>query len=59
MVLIYYTKLFTLFIQIPVFNAYNVNPDQMSHFAVSDLGLHCLPITVFRVFQLKCVNLDC
>ena len=30
--------------------------DQMSHFAVSDLGLYCLPITLLRVSRLKWVN---
>ena len=30
------------FIEIPVFNANSVNPDQMPQFAASDLGLHCL-----------------
>ena len=26
------------------FNANSVDPDQMPHSAVSDLGLHCLPM---------------
>ena len=26
------------------------DPDQMLHFASSDLGLHCLPITLLGVF---------
>ena len=35
------------FIEIPVFNAKNVDPaDQMLHSAVSDRGLHCLPIII-------------
>ena len=29
------------------------DPDQMSHSVVSDLGLHCLPITLFGVSRLK------
>ena len=29
------------FIEIPVFNANSVDPDQTPHFAASDLGLHC------------------
>ena len=33
------------FIEIPVFNANGVDPDQM-HSAVSDLDLSCLPITL-------------
>ena len=31
------------FIEIPVFNANSVDPDQMSQNPASDLGLHCLP----------------
>ena len=34
------------FIDIPVFNAYSVDPNQMPHSAASDLDLHCLPITL-------------
>ena len=30
--------------------------DQMPHSAASDLGLHCLPITLLRVSRLQCVN---
>ena len=29
--------------------ANNVDPDQMPHYVASDLGLHCLPMTVLRV----------
>ena len=29
--------------------AYNVDPDQMPHYVASDLGLHCLPLTLLRV----------
>ena len=32
------------------------DPDQMPHSAVSDLGLHCLPITLLGVSRLQCVN---
>ena len=32
------------------------NPDQTPHFAASDLGLHCLPITLLGVSQLQWVN---
>ena len=31
------------------------NPDQMLYSAASDLGLHCLPVTHFGVFNLKWV----
>ena len=30
----------------PVFNANIVDPDQTPHSAASDLGLHCLPMSV-------------
>ena len=33
------------FIEIPVFNAKSVDHDQTLRSAVSDLGLHCLPIS--------------
>ena len=29
----------------------NVDPDQMPHYVASDLGLHCLPMTLLRVSQ--------
>ena len=32
----------TMFIEIPVFNANSVDPDQTPRCAASDLGLHCL-----------------
>ena len=32
------------------------DPDQMPHFAVSDLGLHCLSVTLLEVSRLQCVN---
>ena len=34
------------FIEIPVFNVNSVDPDQMPHYAASDLGLHCLPMSL-------------
>ena len=37
------------FIEISVLNANSVNPDQMPHFVASDLGLHCLPVTLLGV----------
>ena len=30
----------------PVVNANSVDPDQMSHSAAFDLGLHCLPVSL-------------
>ena len=32
------------------------DPDQMPRSAVSDLGLHCLPITLLQVSRLEWVN---
>ena len=29
------------------------DPDQMLHFAVFDLGLHCLPVNLFGGLQIK------
>ena len=29
--------------------AYNVDPDQMPHDVASDLGLHCMPMTLLWV----------
>ena len=37
----------------PVVNANSVNPDLTQHSRVSDLDLHCLPITVLEVSRLK------
>ena len=32
------------------------DPDQMLHSAASDLGLHCLPVTLLRISRLQWVN---
>ena len=37
--------------------ANNGDPDQTPHSVVSDLGLHCLPVTLLRVSRLKWVKL--
>ena len=34
------------------------DPDQMPHFAASDLGLHCLSVTLLRVSQLQWVKAE-
>ena len=34
------------------FSANNVESDQTTHYVVSDLGLHCLPMTLYR-FQVR------
>ena len=41
------------FIEIPVFNANSVDPDQTPHSAASYRGLHCLPITLLGVSPTK------
>ena len=46
------------FIEILVINTNSVDPDQMPHSLASDLGLHCWPITISRVSQLKLVKLE-
>ena len=33
--------------------AYSVDPDQMPHDVASDLGLHCLLMTLLQVFQVR------
>ena len=32
------------------------DPDQMPHSAASDLGLHCLPLTLLGIFRLQWAN---
>ena len=34
------------------------DPDQIQHYVVSDLGLHCLPITLLVVSRLQWVNMQ-
>ena len=41
-----YFLLLLCFIKISVSNANIVDPDQMPHSAASDLGLHCLPMSL-------------
>ena len=36
--------------------ANNVDPDQMPHYVASDLGLHCLPMTILPVSRLEWVK---
>ena len=44
------------FTEIPVFNANSVDPDQMLHSVMSDLGLNYLPVTFLEVPRLKWVK---
>ena len=41
------------FARIPVLYANSVDSDQMPHSAVSDLGLHCLPMSLLWNARLK------
>ena len=34
----------------------SVDPDQTPHYVASDLGLHCLPVTLLRVSRKQQVN---
>ena len=44
------------FIEIPVSNANSVDPDQTLCLVTSELGLHCLPSTLFGVSRLKWIE---
>ena len=44
------------FIELPLVNANSVDPDQTQHYVASDLGLHCLQVTLLCVSRLKWVN---
>ena len=44
------------FKEIPVFNANNVEPDQLLHSVGSDLGLHGLPVSLLWDAGLKYVK---
>ena len=41
------------FVEIPMFNANRVDPDQMLYSTASDLGLHYLPMSLLAVSRLK------
>ena len=45
------------FIEIPIINANSIDPDHTPRFAASDLGLHCLPVTILGVSRLKWLNM--
>ena len=46
--------LFQFLQKVPLANT--VDPDQTPHNVASDLGLHCLPMTLFTGFQLNGFN---
>ena len=48
----------TIFIEIPVLNANSVDPDQTLHSAASDLGPHCLPLSLLWDARHKWVKCD-
>ena len=49
-------SLLPCFVGISELNANNVDPDQMTHSAGPDLGLHCLPMSLLWDARLKWVN---
>ena len=51
-----YFLLLQYYIEIPVLNANSVDPDQTPHSATSDLGLHCLPMSLLWDARHKWVN---
>ena len=46
-----YFVAFILFFNGKMLLANTVDPDQMPQYVASDLGLHCLPVTLLRVSQ--------
>ena len=48
-----YIFLLPCIIEILVFNANCVDPDQTSRSVASDLGLHCLPVNLLVVYPTK------
>ena len=46
------------FLLVSCFVEISVDPDQMPCFAASDLGLHCLPMSLIWDARLKWVNSD-
>ena len=46
------------FIEIPVSNANSMDSDQTPRYAASDLGLHCLPVSLLWNARHKWVNQD-
>ena len=45
------------FIEMPVFTTNSVDPDQMPRSTASDLGLHCLPMSLLGDTRHKWVNI--
>ena len=44
------------YIEIPVFNANSLDPNQTPRSAASDLGLHCLPMSLLSDTRYKWVK---
>ena len=49
-------SLLIFFVDISIFKAISVDPDQTPRHAASDLDLHCLPMSLLRDARLKWVN---
>ena len=45
-----------IFVEIPELNENSIDPDWTLHSAASDLGLHCLPMSLLWDARLKWVN---
>ena len=52
-----WSLLLSCFKELSEFNANNVDPDQMPHSAASDLGQHCLPMSLLWDARLKWVDI--
>ena len=48
---------FIITIEVPVINT-NCVDYELTHFAAFDLGWHCMPVTFFRVSELKWVKVS-
>ena len=51
-----YAWLLSYFIEIPAFSANSVDPDQTPRSAASDLGQHCLPMSILWDARYKYVK---
>ena len=54
-----YVLILPCLVEIRVFNANRVDPDQMPHSAASDLDLHCLQMPLLRYARHKWVKFLC
>ena len=49
-----FCRFYSIFMENPI--SKNVDPNQMPHYVASDLGLHCLPMTLSQVSRSEWVN---